>query len=389
MPNLVQRLTQRILGLPEPNTALGLAAPKNDRRQSLRASLDRIYRYRVDSTLDTRRLAIDSAENPLRPDRRILYALYKNVMDDEHLSSVWDTLVLSVTGEPVVMRTAAGRIDEGEDMIRLFQKPWFWRWIRLALEAQLWGHSLIEVLPINKDGEVEDCELIPREHVKPEWGMVLISTTDSTGPKWEDVAQSARLVSVGDRDSLGLLRKLSRAVILKNHSLSDWSRRNERFGMPFTGLKTPSRDKKELDQKADMLTRLGSNGWAIMDIEDELTFHESSQAFAFQTYEKKVALMDGYISKLILGQTMSSDDGSSLAQAAVHKEVMDERKKAWMTWLQAEINMKLIPVLVRMGYPLKGQTLEFWHLTSEYYEEQEAKAAAATKPAAPLIGKKP
>lgn len=372
MPNLLQRYLSQLLVRPGAKDKTATFATAAQKREPIQAALRRYYKYRVELSLDSRRAAIVSAESPMRPDRRMLYSLYEQVCDDEHLSALWDTLVLSCAGEPIVLRNASGRLDDSE-LIALFQRPWFWSWVRLALDAHLWGHSLIELLPGDSGYEIRDAEIVPREHLLPEWGMLLIGQADHTGPLWSTLPQAPRLVEVGNRKSLGLLKKLSRAVVLKNFSLTDWARRNERYGQPFAGLKTASRDDKELDKKADMLANLGTNGWAIFDTEDDLEFHESSQAFAYQTFKDKTNLMDSYISKLILGQTMSSDDGSSLAQGQVHKEVMDERKRAYLVMLQAEVNMKLIPAMIGMGYPLDGMTFCWWHLTPEYEQEQEEK----------------
>lgn len=348
--------------------APGISLKKPREGNRVIPKLTRLTQYKVDLKMDVRDSAILSAENLINPKRRMLYALYKEVADDAHLSSAVTTRRLNTLRETFVIRDEkSGTIDE--DLRDLFKTPWFYDFCRLSLDTIFWGHSLIEFGELDDMNEFKSVYLVPREHVKPETQEILIDPSDQKGIPYMESVEGKWLIEVGGCDDLGLYKKASRYVILKRYSLTDWARRSEKYGMPTMIVRTASRDKEELDAKEAMAANLGSNGYAILDDQDEIDLLESNQAFTWQIFDGLTERMDKYISKLILGQTMTADDGSSLSQAQVHERVMDSYTEADMRWLGFQINMKLLPFLVKHGYPLKGKEFEWYRFTPEYEEE--------------------
>ncbi len=332
--------------------------------------LKKIHNYTSELTLEHRRAAILQAESPVRPNRQALYALYKRAKDDGHVISVLNTRINNLLSEDFVLRSPSGTLDE--DAKALLRKPWFFQFCQHALNSVIYGHSLIEFGKL-EEGEFKNVYLIPREHVNPVWGMLLMNPSDVEGVPYREIEEYEFMIEVGEHEDLGLMQTISKHVAIKNWTTSDWSRRNERFGQPLVTLLTDSQDKEQLDEKEQWLANLGRNGYAILSKEDELEFHESSQTDAHETFENLIDKQDKYISKVVLGQTMTTDDGASLSQAKVHENVMDSYTEADLNMIAFVINLELIPFLTKHGYPLNEYTFEFWRMTEEYKEQEAEK----------------
>jgi len=60
-----------------------------------------------------------------------------------------------------------------------------------------------------------------------------------------------------------------------------------------------------------MLDQMGSNAFAVLDLEDTIEYIKDGQQDAYGVYDKLIERVNSEISKLILGSTMVMDDGSS------------------------------------------------------------------------------
>jgi phage gp29-like protein len=281
-----------------------------------------------------------------------------------------DRLLAQVRTARFTIQLAAFSITKGEkkldDLHELFEKTWFDDYLTFAVDTELYGHSLIEFYSASDHQYFDKIELIPRENVKPEKGIVVLRAHDIKGFSFRENKYFDNLVEIGRDDDYGLLLAISKMVIKKDYSLTDWSRRNERFGMPFTTVKTASRDKAELDNKEDMLKNFGANMWAILDDQDEITMIESSQqGNAHLSFKDLAAYVDEGIAMLVNGQTSTSDQKAYVGSAEVHERILNKYTLARMRRIQNHINEGLLPFLVKHGYPLEGCTFHFHDLLQE------------------------
>lgn len=355
----------------EPNTQ---QLTRNERDFKTARGLKRHYQYRVPLDMDQLDAAVLAAESPHNPDRRRLYGIYDAAMQDGHLTSVIQTRIERILAEAFVMVEEGKPIGKrfNEDHKKLIYKKWFFDFLRYALESKFWGHSLMEFSRVPGTGMVKDIFLLWREHVEPVQGELFMDVHSTTeGIPFREKPWSNFLLEVGDKYDLGILKKATRLVIMKKYSITDWSRRGERYGQPLLGIKTARTSKAELDELENMAANFGSNGYVILDDTDTVQIIESSQAFTWQIFDGLAKRMDDEISKLVLGQTMTTDSGSSEAQARVHEDQLDSLSEADMRWLTFTVNDELFPLLVKYGYPLDGFRFEFFRMTEE--GEQEAR----------------
>jgi SPP1 gp7 family putative phage head morphogenesis protein len=343
-----------------------LAAPRPDFDPTPKGVIKEVVRQfqaRVEMELRIWKRAVEQAEYVLRPRRNELYRVYHRAMEDDHLLSQVRTAHFTVQMADFKLERDGVELEDEKELLA---RPWMLNYIRHCVDAELWGHSLVEFDGRkNEAGEFTRVMLVPRIHVRPEYGLVVVFEHDEDGIEYREEPYSELLMEIGEPDDLGLLKVLSKLAIRKEYALVDWSRRNEKYGMPFLAIKTATRDKTEIDEKAEMAANFGSNSWAIFDDMDEVQMLESSQANTYQSFEKMADRMDRGISILVNGQTGTTEEKSFVGSAEVHERILNTYTKARMLRIQNHINERLIPFLVRHGYPLEGVEFQYLDLLED------------------------
>lgn len=358
--------------IPEKNAANDKARKPLHRQAKTVSSVGRAYMQLAQ--LDT---AILMAEMQDRPDYAPLYRLYKRMMrTDAQIMSGLNTRKNKSAKQKFVIRKN-GKINES--LHYYFAKTWFTDFIRLAIEGQFYGISLVEFGDMDQNGEFTGINLIPREALIAHRKQMIIVGDDRSEStiNYDSSPYNDWLIEVVNKDEpLGWFVIGARFNIIKGYTMTDWLRLAERYGMPTLAVESDSRDDKELDEMELQLSQFGSSGYIILPDGTKVSLLDSSKSDGFNVFLQLINLSDGYISKLMLGQTMTSDDGSSLSQAQVHKEILDEYTEADMRWLTSIVNDLLIPKLILHGYPLEGCKFEYYIFTPEYEAEIAAKSAA-------------
>ena len=101
--------------------------------------INKTYQYRIKAEMDKWRQAIISAESPQRPDRRMLHALYREVILDAHLKTQLRIAHVTIQRAPFVVFR---RNKESDDIKTLLDKKWFRDFLRFALDAEFFGQDL-------------------------------------------------------------------------------------------------------------------------------------------------------------------------------------------------------------------------------------------------------
>jgi phage gp29-like protein len=151
----------------------------------------------------------------------------------------------------------------------------------------------------------------------------------------------------------GLARLVAWSYLFKNYTLKDWVSFVEIFGMPlrlgrYDANSVTEKDKSVLRQA---VANIGSDAAAILPKSMEIEFQEAAKATGGERlYEGLATYLDKQVSKAILGQTMTADDGSSQSQAQVHDEVRGDIRDADALQLAATINRDLIRAFVDLNF---------------------------------------
>ena len=344
-----------------------LAASTNkqneDKRLYPKILQQKLYRNQID--IQNWNNALNSAEDPLRFDRRQLIAIYRQAVLDLHLVSQMRTPLLTIKAQPfAIVDKKTGK--EYPELKELFAKRWFEDFLEYAIEAEWWGFSVIEIESFKKsdsglvDTEIDSVVLIPRQNVKPEWGLINPDVNQPTvGYDFITNPDNYNIIDIGRRTNLGLLLVASKATIRKDFSISDWSRYSERFGLPYTIGKTNSKDQNEVNAMFSMLQNMGSGMVAVIPEGDSVELVESSKTDGSKIFLDFANFLDQQISKAINGQTGSSDEKAFAGSADVHKDILDTFNVGRLRDLQMDINDKLLPLLIKLGYPLENKKLKY------------------------------
>ena len=320
------------------------------------------------------RNAWQMAINVDNPNRQRLYDIYTDVAIDLHLSGCVQQREGFVLGRSFKLVDESGK--ENEDAAKFFAKPWFKQLMRYALDANYWGHSLIELGDLTTDinGKLtyNGVKLIKRKHVIPEYNRVVpeLGMDWHSGIDYHQPPFCDWLIEVGQPEDLGLYLKAATQTIPKKNALAFWDTFAEIFGMPMRIAHTTTRDDKELAKMEKMMAEMGTEGWGLFQEGTDIEVVESTKGDAFNVYDKRVDRANSELSKLIIGQTMTIEDGSSLSQSETHLEVFENLIDADRDMLADIINEQLIPRMIRHGFPLKGLHFE-WDDSVDYTPEQQ------------------
>lgn len=291
--------------------------------------------------------AVAAAENVERPDRMSLIQVYNEIDRDAHLKSLMTQRANAVLSTPFYL-TKIGSDEHDDDQTAKFNTDWFFKFMELSLDAVFYGHSLIQFGEIVNDG-FKSLTLVPREYVIPEQSKVRTKLGGAETFSFVDPPFDMWAIGVGDPNSLGVLNNAVPLLVYKKDVLSAWSEYADLFGAPVRIGKTDVLNEVKRQNMDDMLDNMGSMAWGTFDRDDELTLVESNNRDAFNVFKEMILTANSELSKLILGQTGTSDEKSFVGSAEVHERIMNTYTAADKRMIQNVVNNQLLPLMVKHG----------------------------------------
>ncbi len=320
------------------------------------------------------RSAWQLAINVDNPNRQRLYDIYRDVSVDLHLSGCIQQREGFVLSRSFKIVDNDGK--ENKEAAEYFNTSWFKQLMRYTLQANYWGHSLIElgdvILDQNDRLTFDGVTLLPRKHVIPEKGRIITDLSQDwhSGIPYREDPFIGNLIEVGQPEDLGLYLKAATQTIPKKNALSFWDTFAEIFGMPMRIARTTTRDRNELNKMENTMQKFGTAGYAILQQGTEIEVVESTKGDAFNVYDKRIDRSNSELSKLVIGQTMTIEDGSSLSQSQTHLEVFKNIVEADCDLIRDMANNQLLPRMIQHGFPLQGYRFE-WDYSTDYTPEQQ------------------
>lgn len=303
--------------------------------------------YRTRQDIQTWRLALSVAEQTYTPNRTELYRGYQDALLDAHVRTVIDQRHAEVLAKPFEIVNEEG--EPIEEWTNKFNRNAMFEIYKQVLTSIEWGFTLIQLCNI-EDDTFEDSKIVRREYVNPELGIVKEHPSSIEGISFEEGKFSAWTLPVGDKKDLGLLLSIMPLYIYKKNSVGSWAEFNELFGQPTRILKTDDYENRET--KLDEMANMGAHPYAVISKDEELLLDSANTGSGYKSFEDYNKYLDAQISKCVLGQTMTTDDGSSQSQANVHADTMSVRTMADTWFLEATVNDKLIPKMRALGVPV-------------------------------------
>lgn len=307
---------------------------------------ENLLRKEIDDWINAR----TARRDPFHPVTYYQQQLYKDAILDNHLAGAIDTQrILPIVNKEFIIRDPKGNTDIDRSM--LIQGKWFRDILRQALLSIFYGYSLIFVDNLNSPSRT--ILNIHRENVVPELGRILNNPLDLTGKHidYQQFPAYFLFASLGS-DTVGLIESVAPLTIYKRHSWASWDEFEQIFGLPIRIARTAINTREHKDDIQQWLETMGTAAYAILDKQTDIEIKESNRSDAYHIYLEKVNAANREISKRILGQTMTMEDGSSLSQAQVHEKVLKEVHASDLTELTDWVNDTLFPVLRIHGFDI-------------------------------------
>jgi phage gp29-like protein len=325
--------------------------------------------------IDRWRRSITDAENVYNYDRRLMQELFMELEYDAHISAVVNQIVAEIQGSDFRM-AIDGETDE--TATKVIQHPWFQDFIRYVLEAEFYGFTLIEFGSSTPTG-FEYIKSIDRRYIVPEYKVVkkdLYGYGREGGIPFMEAPYNEWTLWF-DCYGFGLFNKAAPLWIYKKQAYNYWAEYQQIFSMPLRVGKTDIRDTSRRDNMTAMLRDMGAAAWGVFDADDTVEFIQSTGSIVNPVFEALINNTNGEISKLFLGQTMTTEDGSSRSQAEVHENTKLSIMEMYYRKVEDAVNLKLIPMMQR--HRIISTTPVFEFIWSEKDMSQTEKIDAISK----------
>ncbi len=303
------------------------------------------------------------------PKRDLLDDLVNDLLYDTHLSSQMELRRDRSLAKPYTILKADDSTDE-ETTALLSQSGAFSTLMQIALETPFFGHSLVEILPASEG--LFTVNLLPRRHVVPKLGWILFDLSDSKGYDYRsDPGYGKTLIEMGDPNDLGILFDCAPATIYKRYAMASWSEFCEIYGIPPRVLKINTDDSEAMQRAADMMQRMGSANWAIVDKDEDLSF-AAGVSDNGNIFQKLIYAAKEDVSLKICGATLGQDTQyGNRSKEESSMELLEAKCSADRRILERVMTSTILPALARQGFIPEG--LRF------AYPQEEDKEALWTR----------
>lgn len=310
-----------------PPPPLGEIAPPEDPLRPLRLTSDRATApyLQLLQTSDEVLAAKGGIEN-LR--------IYRELLRDDQVASVWQKRRLSLTSCETVVEPGAEDAQSKAAAEALQQELDGLQWDAITdkmLFAAFYGWGVAEVLWKPNGDRVSFDRIVVRDRGRFRFDRDRNLYLWTNGGGWALMPERKFwTVSTGaDNDDepygIGAAHALYWPVFFKRNDTKFWLIFLEKFGMPTAVAKLSRADLEDPAQRAkaiDMLRLIATDAGVVVPEDTDrgpvVELLEAARSGAAD-YEGLHRAMNAAISKIVLGQTMTTDDGSSRAQAQVHE----------------------------------------------------------------------
>lgn len=310
---------------------------------------------RKSSDVSTWRTALQSADMGRV---KLLYDLFEDLLIDGVLSDAVDKRIGAVTNSPLTFQDADGQ--EVPEIVELIDSPDFEDLLTTIMNARFWGRAAGE---FNFSDGFFGFTPIPFKHIKLENQTILINESDDKGI---DYSNDDHILVIGKQRNFGLFLKTAPFAIWKRGGFGDYAQWIELFGMPQRVGKYSSHDPESRRLLEQAMEKAGSAPWIVIpkesDVETVNNTGTGSSSGAHNDFRKAC---NEEMLITILGQTMTTLDGSSKSQSETHKAVEEGKNRADMRYVRRVLNWLVVPMLEKRGFPVTGGKFVFPESTEE------------------------
>ena len=293
------------------------------------------------------------------------YELYREMRQkDLKLNSLLDTRMLAVVGKPAEIQAPSESpldIEITEFVKHCLNKRLRGFRLRVTdlLEAIPMGFAVSEIMWAVEDGKYVIADLESKSQERFLFGKnrelrLRRTAYDLVG---EEVDRRKFVTHTHDAESgspygSAVCRDAYWAIFFKKTFIRTWAIFGEKRAFGVFQIKLPKGASKTLKDEAEKLAKDLQTETGVRVPDDVvIEFIELKSTVAVETWSDFIKLMDLWLAQLVLGQTLTSDQGDKGTQALgnVHNEVRQDRLEADADAVCLPIN-NLIELLVTLNY---------------------------------------
>ena len=267
--------------------------------------------------------------------------IYKELMCDPHVFACVQSRKAGVLSLDWDINRGVDKDENTENIFKLLKSLDVHKLINDILDATLFGFQPLEIIwQKNKSGYILPTKIIAKP---PEWfcfdndNNLKFRTKENY---YGELLPNKKFLLAQNNPSYNNPygeRTLSRVfwnVTFKKGGMKFWVVFTEKYGMPHLIGKHPrGATKEETNTLADMLEEMVQDAIAVIPDDSSVEIQEASKSSSAEIYEKLIDKMNAEISKAILGQTLTTEIGSTGSYAAanthmaVRQDIIDSDKK--------------------------------------------------------------
>ena len=288
--------------------------------------------------------------------------VYERLLEDDQIAATFEQRRLSVVAHEWVVEPASedtADIEAADWLRECLKGANYDEATRQMLSAVLLGFAVAECdWQVRADGRVWLNRLLVRRQKRfrfsPSGDLLLLTNANPRGERMPERKFWVTRMGAEHADDpygRGIAGRLYWPAFFKRHGLKFWMSFLDKFGSPTAVATLPS-GASEADRKAalDLVSGIQRSTGAVVPEGVALSLLESARA-AGGDFGAFCDRMDAAISKVVLGQTMTTDDGSSLAQSKTHLSVRDQMLKADADALCESFNSQVVTWLTEWNFP--------------------------------------
>ena len=283
---------------------------------------------------------------------------------DLHYGAVLTMRKFGVTSIPATIQAATEKrrdVKIAEDVQGLVSEPAFNELVFHVLDALGKGISFTEIIWESSASQWRPSRYEPRDQRWFTWDSNDLRTPllkSDERPNGEPLAPFKWIVHtplIGTNLPMraGLARAAIIAWCLKSYTASQWMQFLEVYGMPLRVGKYPDGTKQEdRDALREAIATLGSDAAGIIHEKTSIEFIATNARGGAEAFLMTAEYWDKQISKRVLGQTMTTDEGTGRgkAQAATQEKQEMKINRHDAARVAATLRAQLITPYVRLNY---------------------------------------
>lgn len=324
---------------------------------------------------------MQEAENPFFPHRVKMQQMFMDTILSGHTLSCVNRRKRMTLLRDWNFKNEAGDVDEKAK--KLLSTKWFRLIMEYAMEARFYGYSLIALGDLEA-GSLPNLNIIRRANVSPDRhnvtsipysisGADFLSETYAPWHIWVSTPSDQGISTCG----YGLLYSVAMYEIMARNLLGYNADAAELYGMPARIGSTTKTDKDERDLFEKALAEMGSAGYILKDITDEVELMEpKGNGQGFKIYPDLELRLEKKISKIILGHADAMDStpgklGAGSGEDNPVHEALEEIQLEDGIFMESVINDDVVPKLIAIGFPINPEYKFVFENNAEIIEARQ------------------